>query len=109
MAEQTSPSPDATQTKLSQKAAQPDLSPDAIEAEIAKTRAHLASTIDELTIRAQPREIVRRQKESAKARFVEATHTPEGDLRVERIGAVLAAGSAVLLVLAILHRRYHRG
>jgi hypothetical protein len=109
MAEQTSPSPDATRTTTSPKATRPDLSPDEIEAEIATTRAHLASTIDELTIRAQPREIVRRRKESAKARFVDATHTPEGDLRVERIGSIAAAGAAVLLVLAILHRRHHRG
>jgi hypothetical protein len=98
MAEQTSPSPDQT-----------TLSPDAIEAEIAVTRAHLAGTIDELAVRSQPREIVRRQKESMKAKFVDATHTPEGHLRVERIGAMAAAGSAVLLVLAILHRRHHRG
>ena len=82
-------------------------SPDAIEAEIAATRAHLASTIGELSVRAQPKEIARRQAESAKARFVEATHTPEGDLRVERVGAI-AAASAVLLGLALLHRRYHR-
>ena len=118
MAEQTSPSPEATQTTptskaaeadSSPKAARPELSPDEIEAEIAATRAHLASTIDELTIRSQPREIVRRRKESAKARFVDATHTPEGDLRVERIGALAAAGAAVLVVLAILHRRHHHG
>ena len=83
-------------------------SPDAIEAEIAATRAHLAATIDELSVRAQPREIARRKARSAKAGFVEATHTPEGDLRVERVGAVVAA-SAVLVgvVLAILHRRHH--
>jgi hypothetical protein len=98
MAEQTSPSPD-----------QISLSPDAIEAEIAVTRAHLASTIDELAVRSRPREIVRRQKESMKAKFVDATHTPEGQLRVERLGAIAAGGSAVLLVLAILHRRHHRG
>jgi hypothetical protein len=98
MAEQTSPSPD-----------QISLSPDAIEAEIAVTRAHLASTIDELVVRSRPREIVRRQKESMKAKFVDATHTPEGQLRVERLGAIAAGGSAVLLVLAILHRRHHRG
>jgi hypothetical protein len=98
MAEQPSPSPD-----------QISLSPDAIEAEIAVTRAHLASTIDELVVRSRPREIMRRQKESMKATFVDATHTPEGQLRVERLGAIAAAGSAVLLVLAILHRRHHRG
>ena len=82
-------------------------SPDAIEAEIAATRAHLASTIDELAVRTRPREIARRQTESAKARFVESTHTPEGDLRVERVG-VMAAASAVLLGLAILHLRHRR-
>jgi hypothetical protein len=98
MAEQKSPS-----------AAQTSLSPEAIEAEIAVKRAHLASTIDELTLRSQPREILRRQKESVKAKLVEATHTPDGDLRVERLGAIAAAGSVVLLVLAFLHRRHHSG
>ena len=73
---------------------QTSTSPAAIEAEIVETRARLASTIDELSVRAQPQEIVRRQAESAKARLIEATHTPEGDLRVDRVGAV-AAGSAV--------------
>jgi hypothetical protein len=105
MAEQTSPSPD--QTSPSQDLT--TLTPDAIEAQIAVTRAHLASTIDELTVRAQPREIMRRQKESVKAKFVDATHTPEGNLRLERVGAIAAAGAAVLLVLAILHRRHRRG
>jgi hypothetical protein len=81
-------------------------SPDAIEAEIAATRAHLARTMGELSVRAQPKEIARRKAESAKARFVEATHTPEGELRVERVGAV-AAAAALLLGLVILHRRYH--
>ena len=83
-------------------------SPDAIEAEIARTRAHLASTIDELAVRARPGEILRRQAESAKAWVNEAMHSPEGDLRVERVGAV-AAGLAVLMGLAILHLRHHSG
>lgn len=94
---------------MAEKTSPPSPSADAIEAEIVATRAHLASTIDELAVRAQPREIARRQAESAKTRFEAATHTPEGDLRVERVGAV-AAVSAVLLALAILlHRRRHRG
>jgi hypothetical protein len=91
MGEQTSPS---------------DQSADAIEAEIAETRAHLASTIDELAVRVKPREILRREAGSAKAKVVDATHTPEGDLRVERVGAV-AAASVVLLALAILHVHHH--
>jgi len=86
---------------------QTSTSPDVIEAEIAVTRAHLASTIDELAVRTQPREIARRQAEAARAKFVETTHTPDGDLRAERVGA-MAAGSAVLLGLAILHRHHHR-
>jgi hypothetical protein len=85
---------------------QTSTSPEAIEAEIAATRIHLASTIEELSVRAQPKEIARRGAGSVKAKLVGATHTPEGDLRVERVGAV-AAGSAVLLWLAILHRRHH--
>jgi hypothetical protein len=88
---------------------QTSTSPAAIEADIVETRARLASTIDELAVRAQPKEIVRRQAESAKARFNEATRTPEGGLRVERVGA-LVAGSAVVLGLAILlHSRHHGG
>jgi hypothetical protein len=89
-------------------ATQSSTSPDAIEAEIAQRRVHLAETIDELAVRAQPREIVRRKTESARARLAESTHTPEGDLRVERVGAMAAAGTAVLVVLALLHRRHHR-
>jgi hypothetical protein len=83
-------------------------SPDAIEAEIAATRAHLAATIDELSVRARPREIVRRKAGSVKARIVEATHTPDGDLRMERVAAV-AAGSVVVfgLVFAVVSRRHH--
>jgi len=85
----------------------PSQSADAIEAGIATTREHLASTIDELAVRAQPKEIARRQTESAKANLVAATHTPEGDLRVERVAA-LAAAAAVLVGLVVLHFRHHR-
>jgi len=94
---------------MAEQTSRPSQSAEAIEAEIVQTRAHLASTIDELAIRAQPREIARRQTESAKARFFESTHTPEGDLRVERVGAIAAVGATVLVVLAILHRRHRRG
>ncbi|MEP7034571.1 MAG: DUF3618 domain-containing protein [Actinomycetota bacterium] len=83
-------------------------SPDAIEAEIAATRAHLAATIDELSVRARPGEIARRRVESAKAKFQGATHTPEGELRMERVTAVVAGSAALIgLVLAIAHRRHH--
>jgi len=92
-------------------------SADAIEAEIAETRVRLARTIDELAVRAQPREIVRRQTELAKEKLadstqvakekiVESTHTPAGELRKERVGAMAAAGSIVVFLLAL--RRRHR-
>jgi hypothetical protein len=87
---------------------QTSTSPDVIEAEIARTRAHLASTIDELAVRAQPKEIVRRQTESAKARLASSTHTPGGDLRVERVGAIAAAAALVVVLLGFLHRRSRR-
>jgi hypothetical protein len=76
-----------------------------IEAEIAVTRAHLTSTVDELITRAQPKEIVRRQGESAKVAFLDATRTPDGELRSERVAAVLAALSALLITVGLIRRR----
>jgi hypothetical protein len=90
---------------------QTSTSPDSIEAEIAQTRARLADTIDELAFRAQPREIVRRETESVKARLFDATHTSQGDLRRERVIAMAAAVSAVLVAMVMHHRHrsQHRG
>ena len=84
-----------------------DKSVQQIEADIAASRTRLAGTIDELTTRAQPKEIARRQADSAKSSFMAATHTPEGDLRIERIGA--AAGALVALVAAVVVLRRRRG
>ncbi len=81
---------------------------DAIEAEMVATRAHLASTIDELSVRAAPKEIARRQAASAKARCMEATHTPEGELRIERVGAIAAGVAAVVGLVLAIRRRRHR-
>ncbi len=77
----------------------------AIEAEIAATREHLASAVDELITRAQPKEIVRRQGESARIALAGATHDTDGRLRVARIVAVVAAVAAVLVALGALRRR----
>jgi hypothetical protein len=76
---------------------------DQIEADIVAARGRLAGTVDELTARTQPQEIVRRQVEAAKARFTAATHTESGELRTERIAAVAAA--AVALVVLVVWRR----
>ena len=78
-----------------------------IQAEIEAARARLAGTIDELTFRAQPQEIVRRQTESARASFFAATHDERGDLRTERIAAVVEQGESGGVV-AHLESRRHR-
>lgn len=75
---------------------QKSMSVGAIEADIVATRDRLAATIDELAFRAQPKEIARREVASVKASLYSATHTREGDLRVERVAAIGAAVAAVL-------------
>ena len=75
-----------------------------IEADIAAARERLAGTVDELHTRTAPQEIARRQVESAKAKFTEATRTPTGELRTERIAA-LAAAAVALLGLGVVRRR----
>lgn len=77
---------------------------EALEAEIAAARERLAGTVDELHTRTAPKEIARRQAESAKVKFAEATRTQSGELRTERIGA-LAAAAIALIGLGVLRRR----
>lgn len=82
-----------------------DSSISAIEADLAERRERLARTLDELTEQVKPKAIVRRQTDQAKARFAAATTTPEGDLRTERIAAVVLASVGVLTVVFLLRRR----
>ena len=76
-----------------------------IEAEIAAARDRLAGTVDELHTRTAPKEIARRQAESAKVKFTEATRTESGDLRTERVAALVAAAVALIGIGAIRRRR----
>ncbi|MFW5471015.1 DUF3618 domain-containing protein [Knoellia sp. CPCC 206435] len=78
----------------------------ALEADIAERRVRLARTLDELTAKATPSAIAKRQVQQAKARFADATTTPEGDLRVERVAAAVAV-VAVIVALRVLRRRRH--
>jgi len=78
---------------------------DQIEADIAAARERLAGTVDELHTRTAPQEIARRQVESAKAKFTDATRTESGDLRTERIAALAAAAVALIGLGAIRRRR----
>lgn len=78
---------------------------DEIEADIAAARSRLAGTVDELHTRTAPQEIARRQVETAKVKFTEATRTPTGELRTERIAALAAAAVALIGLGAVRRRR----
>jgi len=78
----------------------------ALEADIAERRVRLARTLDELTAKATPSAIAKRQVQQAKTRFADATTTPEGDLRVERVAAAVAV-VAVIVAFKLLRRRRH--
>ena len=80
-------------------------SPAALEQAIQDRRDHLAATIDELTTRAQPKEIARRGAAEAQRRFRTITHGPDGQLRTERLAAVAGAIAIVGGALVLLRRR----
>ena len=75
-----------------------------LEAEIQAARTRLAGTVDELHIRTAPAEVARRQVQSLREKFTEATRTETGELRTERVAA-LAAAAVALLGLGALRRR----
>jgi len=78
---------------------------DQIEADIAAARARLAGTVDELHTRAAPQEIARRQVQSVREKLTEATRTPTGELRTERVAALAAAAVALIGLGAARRRR----
>ena len=80
--------------------------PAALERIIDERRRRLAATVDELALRAQPREIARRGACDAQARLRAAVYTDDGRLRVERVGAVAAA--VVTLISLVVWRRRSR-
>ncbi len=80
----------------------------ALEADIAARRERLARTVDELAGRVTPQALLRQQKDQARARFAAATTTPEGDLRTERIAAIVLAGVALVGAWFFLGRRGRR-
>ena len=70
-----------------------------IEAELAASRSRLAGTIDELAFRAQPKEIAKRQTESARLALTDATRTADGDLRQDRVAMGLGGVGAFMLLV----------
>jgi Protein of unknown function (DUF3618) len=77
-------------------ASRPERTPAEIEAEIERTRARLAGTVDAIAERVKPANIARRALDSAKAQVVNA----DGSLRPGRVAvlAVVVAGTAGLLL-----------
>ena len=76
-----------------------------LEQDIQATRARLEGTINELAYRAQPQVIAQRQAQGLRLKLDAATHTDDGELRIERIAAVVAAAVAVVVVVGFLRRR----
>jgi hypothetical protein len=82
--------------------------PKALEDLIARRRANLAATVDELVVRARPQEIVRRSVADVKGRAQAFATTEDGALRTERLAAVAGAAVAFLGLLLLLRRRNSR-
>jgi hypothetical protein len=76
-----------------------------LEQDIQATRARLEGTVNELAYRAKPQVIAQRQAQSLKLKLDAATHTADGELRIERIAAVVGAAVAVIVVVGLLRRR----
>ena len=77
--------------------------PEAIEREMDETRQRLATTIDQLVNRTNPKNVVRREVDTVKGTFVD----PAGNPRTDNI--LKAAGGAVgFLVLLVVIRRVTR-
>jgi hypothetical protein len=82
--------------------------PAAIEALIAERREALASTIDELVVRAHPKEIARRSAQDAQVKARSFAFTDDGQPRVERLAALAAAGIVLLGMMLLRRRRPYR-
>jgi len=82
--------------------------PAALERLIARRRQELAATIDELVVRAHPREIARRSTAGARSRVQAFATTAEGGLRIERLTAVVGAVLALLALFTLARRRDRR-
>jgi len=77
--------------------------PDTIENEIEATRARLADTIDQLAVRANPKNIIAREIDNVRAFFLDA----QGDPRSDNIAKV-AGGVVGAVVLIVVIRRLSR-
>jgi hypothetical protein len=81
--------------------------PEALERIIDARRRHLAQTVDELVVRAHPKEIARRAAADGQQRAIALVTDERGDLRYERIAAA-AAAAVLIVVLVVVRRRVSR-
>ncbi len=79
--------------------------PQAIEAEIVATRARLADTVDELSVRLRPGEIGRRSVAGVAGRARRATRTDRG---TPRVGPLAVLGAVAVAVGLLAWRRQGR-
>jgi hypothetical protein len=102
----TSPCPTFARMGADQRAEGESLpdDPAAIEKIIDARRRHLAETVDELVVRAHPKEIARRTTADATARARGFVLDGSGNPRYERIAA-LGAAVVLVAVLVVLRRR----
>ena len=76
-----------------------------LENDIVSTRDRLAQTIDELSVRAAPKNVVARQRASALASFDKVAKTPSGELRMDRVAIAAAAVGAVIVLKLVTGSR----
>lgn len=79
--------------------------PAELEREIARRRAQLADTVNQLAARARPHEVARRGLADLRGKLDAATRTEDGQVRSERVGAIAAAVALLMLVLIWRGRR----
>ncbi|MGB3184347.1 MAG: DUF3618 domain-containing protein [Ornithinimicrobium sp.] len=79
-----------------------------IEADLSATRDRLARTVDQLTFRASPAEVKRRQVEKLKAKTNEVAYDADGKPRMDLLAAALGAVSGVALLLGTARRLLHK-
>ncbi|HEU4947769.1 MAG TPA: DUF3618 domain-containing protein [Kribbella sp.] len=96
----TDSAPKGASVQVSDTKATAARTPEQIEADIAATRARLASTVDELIDKAHPKNVAKRQVEHAKAQVFDET----GSLRTEKLVAIGGAALAVIGVLLVIRR-----
>lgn len=73
---------------------------DRIERDIEETRERLATTIDELVNRTNPKNVVSREVASVKGAFID----PQGNPRTENILKVVAGVAGFVAVLVVIRR-----